>query len=45
MASVAGHQLHHEVPGSLLLIGEKVPVLRVGGELDVYVSVFGEVLR
>ena len=45
MSAVAGHQLHHEVPRGLLLIGEQLPVLPVGGELVVYISVFGQVLR
>jgi len=45
MAAVAGHQLHHEVPVSLLLVGEQLPVLLVRSKLVVYIAVFGQVLR
>ena len=45
MPGVAGHQLNHHVPVSLLLIGEQVPILRVGGELVVYISVVRNIRR
>jgi len=45
MTGVAGCQLHHHVPVSLLLIGERVSVLLVRGELDVYIAVVCNVLR
>jgi hypothetical protein len=45
VTAVSGHQLHHEVPVSLLLVGEQLAVLLVGGELVVYIAVFGQVLR
>jgi len=45
MTTIAGHQLHHEVPVSLLLIAEQLAVLLVRSKLVVYIAVFGQVLR
>jgi hypothetical protein len=45
MTGVAGHQLHHQVPVSLLLISDQVSVLLVWGELDVYIAIVCNVLR